>query len=39
MLNHCFNVRSFILTAVLISGLGLVTHATAQERRCETLTV
>jgi probable HAF family extracellular repeat protein len=33
MLNHCFNVRSFIVTAALICGLGLVTHATAQEHR------
>jgi probable HAF family extracellular repeat protein len=30
MLNHCFNVRSFLLRAALISGLGLTTHATAQ---------
>ena len=27
MLNHCFNVRSFILTAALIGGLGLVTSS------------
>ena len=30
--NHCFKVRSLILTAVLFGGFGLVTHATAQER-------
>jgi probable HAF family extracellular repeat protein len=31
IINDCFNVRSLILAAALISGLGLVTHATAQE--------
>src|SRR5687768_12755643 len=31
MLNHCFKVRSFILTAALITGLCLVNHASAQE--------
>lgn len=32
ILNHCFKVRSLILTAALITGLGLGAHATAQER-------
>jgi probable HAF family extracellular repeat protein len=30
--NLCFKVRSLILAAALIGGLGLVTHAAAQER-------
>ncbi|SEO58814.1 HAF repeat-containing PEP-CTERM protein [Nitrosovibrio sp. Nv6] len=29
-LSHCFNIRSFILAAALISDLGLVNHANAQ---------
>ncbi|SEP41674.1 hypothetical protein [Nitrosovibrio sp. Nv6] len=33
MTPNCFKARSFILAAVLISSLGLVTHATAQERQ------
>ncbi|SFU39050.1 hypothetical protein [Nitrosospira multiformis] len=32
IINNCFNFRSFTLAAVLITGLGLVTHATAQDR-------
>ncbi|WP_156304369.1 hypothetical protein [Nitrosospira briensis] len=31
-LNHCFKAKTLILAAALFSGLGLVTHATAQER-------
>jgi probable HAF family extracellular repeat protein len=31
--NHCFRFRSLILAASLITGLSLVTHATAQEQR------
>jgi probable HAF family extracellular repeat protein len=30
-LNHCFKVRSFILTAALIGGLSLANHANAQQ--------
>ena len=29
-LNHCFNVRSLILAAAMITSLGLVNHANAQ---------
>jgi hypothetical protein len=32
MPNLCFKVRSLILAVALIGGLGLVTHAAAQER-------
>lgn len=32
IINDCFKVRSLILTAAMISGLGFVTHATAQPR-------
>jgi hypothetical protein len=32
-LNHCSNMRCFILAAALISGLGHITHASAQELR------
>jgi uncharacterized membrane protein len=31
IVNCCAKVRNLILAAVLISGLGLVSHATAQE--------
>lgn len=32
IINTCFNFRSFTLVAVLITGLGLVTHANADDR-------
>ena len=31
IINHCFKVRSLILTAALIGGLSLVNHANAQQ--------
>jgi probable HAF family extracellular repeat protein len=33
IINHYLKARGFILTATLIAGLGLVTHATAEEQR------
>src|SRR5687768_4176345 len=30
--NHCFKARRFILAAILVTSLGLVTHAKAQQR-------
>jgi probable HAF family extracellular repeat protein len=30
-INHCSKIQSLFLAAILINGLGLVTHATAQE--------
>jgi hypothetical protein len=32
ILNKCFKARGLVLTAALVSGLSLVTHASAQER-------
>src|SRR5688500_12543166 len=29
-LNHCFNVRSLVLAAAMVTSLGLVNHANAQ---------
>lgn len=32
IINHCFNFRSFTLAASLVTSLGFVTHATAQDQ-------